>query len=319
MSTPLVKLLDSPVHLTGLDPLAAKITAAWQAAVPQVVKDVLHGSPLGHSLHAILVQVPVGTWTSAVTLDAIATVHQVAGGDADVRRGVDTASGALVATGLAGAVPAVLAGLADYAVQHREQQRTTLVHAAFNTVGIALFAASLWERGRGRVAAARGLAAVGLGANVVGAALGGHLSYRWASGANHAESVPHVTPRGWYEVARRDELPDGRAQQAHVGDVPVLLVRRGERVFALADTCSHLAGPLHEGEVVLEKGRDCVVCPWHRSVFALEDGKVVHGPAVAPQPVFDVRVVDGGVQVRVRALPGVEPPPPVAGVLDDAA
>ena len=319
MSTPLVKLLDLPVGWTALDPLAARIAAAWKAVLPTAVKDALHGVWLGHSLHGVLVQVPVGTWTSAVTVDAIATAHQLAGGDARVRRGFDTASGALVATGLAGAVPAVLAGWADYADQHEEQQRVTLVHSAANVAGIVLFAASLWERGRGRVGAARALALTAMTANTVGAALGGHLTYRWASGANHAEHVPHVTPSGWYPVARRDDLDDGEPAQVHVGDTPVVVVRRGERVFALADVCSHLSGPLSDGEVVTAKGRDCIVCPWHQSTFALDTGTVVHGPAVAPQPVFDVRIVDGGVQVRVREVPGVAAAPPVAGVVDDAA
>lgn len=319
MSTPLVKLLDAPVAWTALDPLAGRIAALWKAVLPRSVKDVLHGVWLGHSLHGVLVQVPVGTWTSAVTLDALATAHQLTGGDPAVRRGVDRASGALVATGLAGAVPAVLAGWADYADQHEEQQRIALVHASANVVGIALFAVSLWQRARGRVGRARVLALAGMSANTLGAALGGHLTYRWASGANHAEHVPHVTPSGWYPVARRSELADGEPRQVHVGDTPVVVVRRGERVFALADVCSHLSGPLSDGEVVVEKGRDCIVCPWHQSVFALESGTVVHGPAVSPQPVFDVRVLDGAVQVRVREVPGVAAAPPVDGVVPDAA
>lgn len=319
MSQILVKLLDAPVGWTALDPLAGKIAAAWKAVLPRPVKDVLHGVFLGHSLHSILVQVPVGTWTSAVVLDTLALTHQLAGGDPAARRGVDAASGALVATGLAGAVPAVLAGWADYADQHQEQQRIALVHAAANVTGIALFAVSLGVRVQGRVGVARALAASGMAANTLGAALGGHLTYRWASGANHAEAVPHVTPSGWYRVAQRSELVDGKPVQAHVGDTPVVVVRRGESVFALADACSHLAGPLSQGEVVVDEDRDCIVCPWHQSAFSLETGAVVHGPAVAPQPVFDVRVVDGGVQVRVRELPGIPAAPPVAGVMEDSA
>ncbi|CAA9419324.1 MAG: hypothetical protein AVDCRST_MAG35-1879 [uncultured Quadrisphaera sp.] len=319
MSTPLVKLLDAPVALTWLDPVAAKIADAWRAALPRSVKDALHGVWLGHSLHAVLVLVPVGTWASAVVLDGIATAHQLAGGDEDVRRGVDDASGALVATGLVGAVPAAMAGLTDYADQHPEQKRVTLVHASANLAGIALFAASLVQRGRGRVGSARALALVAMAANSAGAALGSHLTYRWASQANHTQHVPHVTPSGWYPVARHDDLAEGSPVQVRVGETGVVLVRRGERVFALADVCSHLSGPLSGGEVVVEKGRDCIVCPWHQSTFALETGSVVHGPALSPQPVFDVRVVDGGVQVRLRELPGVASPPPVEGAVDDAA
>lgn len=319
MTQPLVKLFDLPVAWTGLDPAAAKIAAFWKAVLPRPVKDVLHGTFLGHSLHSVLVQVPVGTWTSAVVLDALATAQQLTGADERDRRAVDAASGVLVATGLAGAVPAILAGWADYADEHEEQQRVALVHAASNAVGVGLFALSLWKRVHGSTGAARALALAGMSANGLGAALGGHLSYRWASGANHAEHVPHTTPAGWYPVAELSALADGEPHQAHVGDEPVLVVRRGADVFALADRCTHLSAPLSDGEVTVEEGHACITCPWHSSVFDLADGSVVHGPAVSPQPVFDVRVRAGSVQVRVRELPGVSAAEPVEGVVPDAA
>lgn len=314
MAQTLVKLLDKPVAWTALDPAAAKIAAVWKKVLPRPVKDVLHGTFLGHSLHSVLVQVPIGTWTSAVLLDTMATLQQASGGDQRARQAIDHASRVLVVTGLIGAVPAAIAGWADYADEHEEQQRTALVHAASNAVGIALFGASLLARRRSRTAQARLLALAGMSANGLGATLGGHLSYRWASGANHAEHVPHTTPAGWYPVVELDALREGAPHQVHVGDTPVLLVRRGTTVHALADTCSHLSAPLSDGEVVREKGRDCIVCPWHSSAFDLVDGSVVHGPAVAPQPVFDVRLRDTTVQVRVRELPGVAAADPIAGV-----
>jgi nitrite reductase/ring-hydroxylating ferredoxin subunit len=76
--------------------------------------------------------------------------------------------------------------------------------------------------------------------------------------------------------------------------VPVLLTRQDGRVYALADRCSHRGGPLHQGEVA----DGCVTCPWHGSVFRLEDGSVVRGPAAYPQPALDVRVEAGGILVR---------------------
>jgi nitrite reductase/ring-hydroxylating ferredoxin subunit len=86
-----------------------------------------------------------------------------------------------------------------------------------------------------------------------------------------------------------------------VGDIPVLVWRpdAGDEVFALADTCSHLAGPLHEGTVTGPAGTECVQCPWHGSTFRLRTGEVVHGPAVADQPRFSTRVEDAVVQVRL--------------------
>jgi len=79
-------------------------------------------------------------------------------------------------------------------------------------------------------------------------------------------------------------------------------VRSGGEVRVLADRCSHLSGPLSEGELA---GRDldggCLTCPWHGSMFRVEDGSVARGPATAPQPAFQVREVGGALQIM---LPG---------------
>ena len=79
----------------------------------------------------------------------------------------------------------------------------------------------------------------------------------------------------------------------------ILLAREDGRIFALSDRCSHRGGPLHQGAV--EDG--CVTCPWHGSTFRLDDGSVVKGPATTPQPVYDVRLRDGKVEVRAHAAP----------------
>lgn len=67
--------------------------------------------------------------------------------------------------------------------------------------------------------------------------------------------------------------------------------------ITFANTCSHLGGPLSEGELL----NDCRVrCPWHQSVFSLKDSSVIDGPATEPQPEFDVRVKDGQIEVRIK-------------------
>jgi nitrite reductase/ring-hydroxylating ferredoxin subunit len=81
--------------------------------------------------------------------------------------------------------------------------------------------------------------------------------------------------------------------------VPVVVVAQQGEIHALAARCSHMGGPLDEGE--LEDG--CIRCPWHASVFRWRDGSVVQGPATAPQPRFESRVVDGRVQVRAAHRP----------------
>ncbi len=104
---------------------------------------------------------------------------------------------------------------------------------------------------------------------------------------------------GWTPVARAADVADGKPVRVEAGAVEVFLYRSGERWFALANRCSHQGGPLHKGRVS-GGTQPTVTCPVHGSMFWLTDGRVVRGPASAPQPVFDVREVDGMVEVRPR-------------------
>ena len=135
----------------------------------------------------------------------------------------------------------------------------------------------------------------------VGGYLGGHLAYRQAAGVNHAEQFPHLFPQGWQPIGALSDLPDGELSSRGVDGIDLLVVRRGRHVDVLGDTCSHLAAPLSEGSFSVEGGQGCVVCPWHESVFRLADGAVVHGPATAPIPRLETRIVDDQVEVM---LPG---------------
>jgi Ferredoxin subunits of nitrite reductase and ring-hydroxylating dioxygenases len=125
------------------------------------------------------------------------------------------------------------------------------------------------------------------------------MSFRQAAGANHAESVTHLVPLGWHDLCTLLDLPEGRPVARRLGYIDLFVLRHGNGVSVLADRCSHLAGPLHHGRVIVEHGDLCVACPWHGSVFRITDGSVVHGPATAPQPAFQTRIRgDGIVQVR---------------------
>jgi nitrite reductase/ring-hydroxylating ferredoxin subunit len=123
--------------------------------------------------------------------------------------------------------------------------------------------------------------------------LGGHLSY--AQGVGVDTTVFENLPTEWTDALAESELPaDGAVTSVELGGIPILVTRRGSRIVAMADRCTHRGGPLHEGEV----RADCVVCPWHGSAFSLDDGEVRSGPATRPQPLLDARVQDGRVQVR---------------------
>jgi nitrite reductase/ring-hydroxylating ferredoxin subunit/uncharacterized membrane protein len=283
----LTPLWDAPVRWTGLDGLATTAKDVVNRVVGRGrLADVLHGRWLGHPLHPALAQVPVGAAISAAVLDVAASVT----GDAGLRRGARLLTG----VALASAAPTALAGWTDFADLHPEQQRTGLVHAGGNVVALAAWALSLTRR-RGSGLALAGTAVAGLSA-----ALGGHLSQRWAAGANHAEHVPHLAPEGWQRLGELAEFVDGVPHRAHLGEEPVVVVRSRARLRALSATCAHLSAPLDEGTVEAVRGRECIVCPWHGSAFALDGGHVVRGPATAPQPVVELDIHDGVVFGRVQ-------------------
>lgn len=279
--------LDRLEQLTGLDPVVARVRRTVNSVIqPQAVRDALHGVWLGHPVHPMLVQVPIGAWTSAAILDVVPKTGP--------------SVSLLIGTGMASAAPAIAAGWTDWSALNPAESRTGLVHAAANTTAIALYGASLLARVRGKRMRGKALGFAGLSAVMVGGVIGGHLSYRRAAGANHTADVPDIGPTDWTVVGRLDELPDGQLARRDVGAVPVLLLRRGGTVHALADRCSHLSGPLSEGQLT-DGGDPCVVCPWHGSTFRIADGSVVHGPATAPQPVFETRVLSDHVEVRLAS------------------
>ena len=258
---------------------------------PGPVRDALNGVWLGHPLHPVLAQAPVGAWLSATVLDGWPRSRKnnagkprgrESGGEAGQRR--------LVAFGLVAAGAAALAGAADWSEQHEQQMRVGVVHAAANVTAAGFYGASLLTR---RPAASRALRLAGLAAVAAGGLLGGHIAFRLSGGANQAEPVPHLVQPGWHDLMPAAGLQDARPVKAMLGEVPVVVIRDGSAVHVLAGRCSHLSGPLAEGE--LDAGG--LSCPWHGSVFRITDGAVVRGPATAPQPVFRTRVRAGVIQV----------------------
>jgi nitrite reductase/ring-hydroxylating ferredoxin subunit len=92
-------------------------------------------------------------------------------------------------------------------------------------------------------------------------------------------------------------LVENRPTAALAGELPLVLVKRNGSIHALHDRCAHRGGPLHDGEL----DGDCIACPWHGTLFRLDDGSVQRGPSAYPQPVYEARVHDGRVEVRAAA------------------
>lgn len=283
---PLSAPVDALARADALDSVTGPLRDAVHALPLGTVRDLLRGRWLGHPLHPLLVQVPMGAWLSAGVLDLLP--------------GTERAGRVLVGTGVLAALPAALAGWTDWADTRPEQQRTGVVHAAANSLAVGLYAASFVARLRGRRWRGRALGYAGMTAASVGGMIGGHLAYRQAVGVNKAEPVPHVVPEGWHRLGSVSDFPVGEPSRFLLGEVPLLVVREpdeaGGRVRVLADRCSHQSGALSGGRIA----DGCVTCPLHGSVFRLADGANVGGPATAPQPVFETRTADdGGLEVRL--------------------
>jgi len=272
-----------------LDAVGAKIKPFVEKALAnRRVTDALHGVWLGHPLHPVLVQVPVGAWTSAAILDAIPAARP--------------AATLLIGVGMVGAVPAAAAGVADWSQQDAQQQRTGLAHAMGNVAALGLYGGALIARSRSRHGLGRALAYSAYALAGASATVGGHLAYRQAAGPSHAVAHAEIAPPGWSDLGLLSELPDGQPAQRSIDEVKLFVLRRAQRVHVLIDRCSHASGPLHEGQLSTENGRECITCPWHASTFRVYDGEVVHGPATAGQPALQVRIEDGRISVRLPGL-----------------
>lgn len=287
---PALELVTRLEDAEWLDPLAKSVRKAVKKVIPaRWARDALHGVPLGHPVHPLAVQVPIGAWLSAGVLDAVP--------------GGGNAARLLIGVGAASVVPTALAGFTDWSQLHPQQQRVGLVHAAANVTATGFYLASLVQRARGSQGSGKVLAYLGLATVSAGGFLGGHLTYRQAAGVNHSEEIPHRFPSGWHQLAPLADLPEGGLHKRDVAGIPLLVHREGDTVNVLSDVCSHLSGPLHEGKIKDDGGDACVVCPWHRSTFSLRTGEVKAGPATSRQPVFETRTTGGLVEV---CLPGAD-------------
>ncbi|HUZ03683.1 MAG TPA: Rieske 2Fe-2S domain-containing protein [Thermomicrobiaceae bacterium] len=267
--------------------LANLVTQAFAAAGPAgaKAKDFLNGTWLGHPLHPVLTDVPLGAWTAACVLDAMDTVS----GRREFQAGADTA----IVVGIAGALGAALSGLADWQYLVDQPRREGLLHGLLNIGALGLYTASYGLRRTGARGAGQVASFLGFSLASVSAYLGGDLVYKDQSGVDHAPT--ETMPRRFTPVMAEADLAEGKLTKAEANGTAVLLYRRGDHINAVAETCSHLGGPLSEGEAA----DGSVICPWHGSRFSLEDGHVINGPATFPQPCFETRVREGQIEVRL--------------------
>ena len=94
-----------------------------------------------------------------------------------------------------------------------------------------------------------------------------------------------------------DELEAGTARRFDVDDHRLCVVRLGDDVYAIGDTCTHQDISLSEGEVYPDERE--IECWKHGSTFSLESGEPTVLPATKATPTYEVVVADGAVVVRL--------------------
>jgi nitrite reductase/ring-hydroxylating ferredoxin subunit/uncharacterized membrane protein len=259
---------------TGLDPWAERVRSKLTFVKSSPLRSVLSGSSLGHPLHPLLTDLPIGCWSSALVLD--------------LARGDAKASRRLIGAGIVCALPAALAGLSDWMDTEDAEMRVGLIHLAGNVVGLSFLSVSWLRRQHG----SRGLLTSAMGMTAIACAgwLGGHLSY--ALGVGVDTNAFETGPEEWTDagVLKGGDGPSG----LDADGVRIAAARANGQIHALADRCSHRGGPLSEGALI----DGCLECPWHASRFDLQTGDVVRGPASVPQPRYEVREGDGALEVR---------------------
>lgn len=153
--------LENSARLDGfvnaVQPLAAAVVGN------ESLRRVLQGDWLGHAVHPLLVQLPIGTWMSAGLLDF---------GPTSSRGAARLLTGAGVLT----AVPAALTGWAEFSHAGPRARRVGVVHAATNVAAVVLQTASWAARRSGHHGIGRALGLGGLSVVSFGGFLGGHLS-----------------------------------------------------------------------------------------------------------------------------------------------
>jgi nitrite reductase/ring-hydroxylating ferredoxin subunit/uncharacterized membrane protein len=266
------------------DPLGKLFVAIFSALYRPVpaIKDFLNGVWFGHPLHPSITDVPIGAYVVALVLDLT---------------GQRAAATAAIGVGIVFMLLAALAGYADYIDLGGKARRFGTVHSSLMVVALVLYLVSFVMRlGASPSSAEVWLSLIGFLIVITSAYAGGELVY------NLGTQVDRHAWRGggtkWTALDVTDIPPD-RPVKAKAGPQTLVVVRRGAGLNALHDVCAHQGCSLSEGKIV----DDVIECQCHGSRYRLHDGLVVRGPAVFDQPHYEVREIEGRIEVRRTETP----------------
>ena len=277
------RLMDSQGFWTKpLGNLAYRFLHWFFGAMP-AIRDLLIGRWLGHPLHAVLTDAPIGILMLVIVFDVLS---------------MPQAAAWALALGILTMLGAALAGFADYADTDGKARERATLHSTLMLVALVVFIVSLLMRLPVSAAAGASTGAVLLSLLgfliVAGAAyVGGDIVY--VLGNMVSRHAFRGAGTKWIalepaEVGTDGAIPEGRPVKAKLGINQLVLVRQGTKILALNDACAHAGGSLAEGKLI----DGTIACPLHDSRFRMDTGYVTRGPSVYDQPAYEVRAREGG-------------------------
>jgi uncharacterized membrane protein len=204
-------LAEELEDVEALDTVAAPLAEVVDQVFPDgPTRDALRGKWLGHPLHPMLTDLPIGFWTTAFVFDLLPF------------RGTGKAARTAIGLGTLTALPTLAAGWADFAALPARQRRAAVVHGASNEIATALYAFSYLARRRGRTFKGVTLAMLGAGAATFGGYLGGQLVYRLGAGVSTGNHALPESGDGFSNGfgSRDDRRPVGLAEPITVVEAP---------------------------------------------------------------------------------------------------
>jgi nitrite reductase/ring-hydroxylating ferredoxin subunit/uncharacterized membrane protein len=251
------------------------------------LQDFVNGTWLGHPLHPVLTDVVIGGATLIAVFDLSVLVLGA--------EGLETAS--LVSVGFVAlaALGATGTGLTDFKDTHTGNERNVVVlHGLINIVATLAYIASFFVRLGRSDDLGIWLSLAGVLILLVGGYIGGHVVFKYGYMVNRNAFAKGQRAKEFSPIIAAADVPESTPTKVSLGSTSLVVVRRGDLVYALKATCSHAGGPLDQGELV----GDTIVCPWHFSAFRLSDGAVRHGPATTRQVTYRTRVNELQIEVQ---------------------
>jgi nitrite reductase/ring-hydroxylating ferredoxin subunit/uncharacterized membrane protein len=241
------------------------------------IQNFLNGTWLGHPVHAVVTDVPIGALTVSIVADVI---------------GQPIVADVSLLLGVLAMVASAVTGAADYTEVDGNARNRATVHSVIMVASLVVYAVSLLLRSGSPAdrLVPIVLSVVGYLLLSLGAMVGGDLVYLLGT---------HVNRHAWrgagskwikLDLGDLPDIPEGGPTKLRAGINDLAVIREGDRILAVHAQCAHAGGPLAEGTLV----GDVIECPWHGSRYQMTDGHVVRGPAMYDQPAYEVRRAETG-------------------------